>query len=381
MAAERTLHVAVACGGTGGHLYPGMATAEALRARGHRVTLWLTGRSTERAAHEAWGGAIVEIAAQGFPEGDRMGWLPRAGRMAKTAWRCRAAMRADRPDVLLAMGSYASAGPCFAAWSLRVPFVLHEANVIPGRAVRLFSHGAAAVAAGFEECRFYLRQARVEAIGIPLRGELAEEARMARLAREKAPAASPSGPFRLLVAGGSLGAHHLNEVAAAAAVRLAAREDWRGRLRVTHLTGSADEAAIRAVYEAGGVEADVRAFGHDMGRLYAAADFAICRAGGSTCAELSAFGVPALLVPYPHAANDHQTANARALAKRGAVDLAADRDLAAEWLEDYLATVGRDAARRARMREAACLHGIADGTGPLADLLERVGRGAGGAKK
>jgi UDP-N-acetylmuramate--alanine ligase len=321
--------VAVACGGTGGHVFPGVATARELLSRGHEVTLWMTGRETELSARKDWDGPVVEVPAKGFPSGISLQALLTGLRLAQAVWRCCAEMRKDRPDVLLAMGSYASVGPCAAAKRLGVPIVLHEANVIPGKAVRLFAPGSAAVAAGFEETRYHLHRARVSVVGIPLREELTEEAR-GLPPRESAVHA----PLRLLVVGGSMGAHRLNEVVAETLIRL---KKNGLEFSVSHLTGKEDEAVVRSVYAAAGVTAEVIAFTKYMAPLYHAADLAICRAGASTCAELAYFGLPALFVPYPRAAGDHQAANARALEKRGTADVVDESALTPEWLEAYLA--------------------------------------------
>ena len=360
------MKAAVACGGTGGHVFPGLATARELLSRGHEVTLWLTGRDTEQSARRDWDGPVVEVPARGFPSGLSFRSLQTAWKLAQAVGQCRAQMRRSRPDVLLAMGSYASVGPCGAARLLGVPIVLHEANVIPGRAVRLFSRSAAAVAAGFEETRYHLRKAKLSVVGIPLREELTEAAKSLPPRESAAPA-----PFRLLIVGGSMGAHRLNEVAAEALVRL--KKNGSG-FSVVHLTGRADETAIRAAYAAAGVQADVIAFTTYMAPLYHAADLAICRAGASTCAELAYFGVPALFVPYPRAAMDHQTANARALEKRGTADMVDESALTPEWLEAYLAQTLRKPERLARLREAARREGVKDGTAALASLVEQCAR-------
>jgi UDP-N-acetylglucosamine--N-acetylmuramyl-(pentapeptide) pyrophosphoryl-undecaprenol N-acetylglucosamine transferase len=145
-------------------------------------------------------------------------------------------------------------------------------------------------------------------------------------------------------------------------------------IQVSHLTGRDDEASVRAAYQAAGVPAEVIAFTKYMAPLYHAADLAICRAGGSTCAELAYFGVPALFVPYPLAAMDHQTANARALEKRGTADMVAESDLTPEWLEAYLAQTVHKPERLARLREAARKEGVKDGTAALASLVEACAR-------
>jgi UDP-N-acetylglucosamine--N-acetylmuramyl-(pentapeptide) pyrophosphoryl-undecaprenol N-acetylglucosamine transferase len=360
------MKVAVACGGTGGHVFPGLATARELLSRGHEVTLWLTGRDTEQSARKDWDGPVVQIPAQGFPSGFSIKSLQTCLKLAQAVRRCRAAMRRDRPDVLLAMGSYASVGPCGAARLLGVPIVLHEANVVPGRAVRLFSRVAAAVAVGFEETRFHLHHAKLTVVGIPLRDELTEAARSL-----PPRAGAVHVPFRLLVVGGSMGAHRLNDIVTQTMVRLAKNGL---EISIAHLTGKDDHPAVRAAYLAAGVQAEVIDFTKYMAPLYHSADLAICRAGASTCAELAFFGVPALFVPYPSAAMDHQTANARALEKRGTADVVAESDLTAEWLEAYLAQTVRKPERLARLREAALREGVQDGTRALASLVEACAR-------
>ena len=360
------MKVAVACGGTGGHVFPGLATARELLSRGHEVTLWMTGRDTEQSALRDWDGPVVQVPARGFPSGISLQSLQTGFKLFQAIHQCRSAMKKDRPDVLLAMGSYASVGPCGAARMLGVPIVLHEANVIPGRTVRLFSRLAAAVATGFEETRYHLRKARMTNVGIPLRAELTEAAR-GLPPRESI----VHDPFRLLVVGGSMGAHRLNEVVTETLARL---HKGGVRISVSHLTGRDDEVPVREAYRAAGVEADVVAFTKYMAPLYQEADLAICRAGGSTCAELAYFGVPALFVPYPRAAMDHQTANARALEKRGTADVVAESDLTPEWLEGYLAQTVRKPERLARLREAAHREGVKDGTSALASLVEACAR-------
>lgn len=360
------MNVAVACGGTGGHVFPGLATAHELLRRGHDVTLWVTGRDTEQAALHDWDGPVVQVPARGFPSGVSWKSLQTTGKLVQAVWRSRMHMRRNLPDVLLAMGSYASVGPCAAARFLGVPIVLHEANVIPGRAIRLFARAAAAVAVGFEDTRYHLPSVSLTVVGMPLREELTEAAR-GLPPRD----ASVHSPFRLLVVGGSMGAHRLNEVVVAALVRL---QQGGAGIAVTHLTGREDETSVRDTYRQAGIPAEVIDFTKYMAPLYHDADLAICRAGASTCAELAFFGLPALFVPYPHAAADHQAANARALQKRGAADVVDESDLTPEWLVAYLAQTIQKPARLARMRVAARQEGIRDGTAALAALVEANAR-------
>jgi UDP-N-acetylglucosamine--N-acetylmuramyl-(pentapeptide) pyrophosphoryl-undecaprenol N-acetylglucosamine transferase len=348
------LHIAIACGGTGGHIFPGLATARVLRDRGHHVTLWLAGKGGEDTAVQGWEGTIVTIPSEGFQFGAFRSVLT-ALRIAAAVIRCWTIMIRHRPDVVLAMGSYASIGPCLAARLHGIPYILHEANAIPGRAVKLLAKKARAIAICFEETRYYLKGMNAVSAGMPLRSDL----RPSDL--------RPSTPgFHLLVMGGSLGAHAINEMVSEAVCALK-----NPAVSVTHLTGPADEEAVAERYRAAGIHAEVHAFTHNMVSLYEKATLAICRSGASTCAELGVFALPALLIPFPHAAGDHQTANARALEKFGAADVIQQSDMTIEWLTGYLAEQikdpsrlekmsARSAARNVPLNAAAILAGVVE---------------------
>ena len=357
------MKVALGCGGTGGHIFPGLATAETLRLRGHDVTLWMAGKDVEHAAVKDWPGAVVTVAAKGF-ESISIRAVGTVWKLAVAIRTCRSLMRSNPPDVMLAMGSYASVGPIGAAHALAVPYVLHESNVVPGRAISLFARHAAAVAACFEETRYHLRRREIVITGMPLRRGIVEAAAASH--RER----GPDHVFTVLVMGGSRGAHAVNDLVSGGMVR--ARK--RGmKFRVLHLTGATDEEKIRTRYSDAGVNAEVHAFTHDMPALYDAADLAICRAGAATCAELSEFGVPALLIPYPHAARDHQMANARAMERAKTVDVVPEHDLGTGWLAQYLSHCMENPSRLKRMGEASRARVTGSGAEALADLVERVG--------
>lgn len=360
------MNVAIACGGTGGHVFPGMATGSVLRRRGHEVTLWLAGKDVEQVAVAGWEGPVVTVAAEGFPSGFSLRSLRAAWTLAVAVGRSRRRMGAEKPDVVLAMGSYASVGPALAAAWLKIPLVVHESNVLPGRAVRLLARWADAVAASFEQTRFYLRGRDVVVTGMPLRQELAEGSSEAQFP------GLDGGRFSLLVMGGSRGAHRLNEIVSRAVCELR-RQGYD--IQVLHLTGVADEEGVRHRYEQAGVPHYVQAFATHMAAIYQMADFAICRSGAATCAELTAFGVPALLVPYPYATQDHQMYNAQALEKAGAADVVREKDLEVSWLVEYLSRCMNDPAKLARMSEAGRKRLPKNGAEALADLVERVAAG------
>lgn len=363
---DTSLHVGLACGGTGGHIFPGLATAEVLHARGHRITLWLAGKDIEAEAVGERPWTCHTVPAKGFEGGARQAprilWGLLRARRASLAM-----MSRDVPDVLLGMGSYACAGPVSAALALNVPVVLHEANAIPGKAVEFFASRATRVAASFEMTRHALKnKARLDITGLPLRAELADAARSHR--RERA----PEEPFHILCMGGSRGARALNLI-----VRRAIRDLHHrgGNFFVTHLTGREDEASVRECYEKEGISHRVAAFEHDMASVYRNVDLAVCRAGAATCAELSVFGVPSLLVPYPHAARDHQAANAEEFSRLKAADVIAERDLEVGWLTDYFDGCMHTPERLERMREMVRKRGVVDASHRLADLVESAVHG------
>lgn len=354
----KPLNIHVACGGTGGHIFPGLATADVLRRRGHAVTLLLAGKDVEQKAVAGWNGPVRVAASEGFAAGAGLGAVRAAWRMLRAAVQCFAHMRQAPPDVLLGMGSYASVGPVVAALLLRKPVVLHEANAVPGRMVSLFARWAARVGVMFEETRFYLKRRPVVFTGMPLRPEAVAGAGESRAGQKG---------FTVLVMGGSRGAHRLNErvIEAAALLNGDARDT-----RFIHLTGVADEARVREAYAAAGVAHEVHAFSGEMGALYRQADLAITRSGAATCAELLAHGLPALLVPYPYAARRHQHANAQAMSRYGAADFVDERDLESTWLADYISGMRRAPDRRRRMAADAAHHAQPAADVALADLVE-----------
>ncbi len=354
------IRIAVACGGTGGHIFPGLATANELIRRGHDVTLWLAGKDVENAAVRGWSGAVVTVPAQGFPGGFSLAAARSAYRLFRAVGQVAADMRKNPPDVVLAMGSYASVGPVGAAIRLGLPFVMHESNVIPGRAVRLFARWASMVGGCFDETRFYLRNRPFVVTGMPLRQDLLE-------ASEKDH--TDHDGFRLLVMGGSRGAKRVNELVSEALVAL---HVGGVTLDVVHLTGEQDLERIRAVYADAGMPANVQAFTQSIGALYARTDFAICRAGAATCAELSLFGIPSLLIPYPHAIHDHQTFNARAMEKIGAADMVPESDVTVDWLRSYISQMIRQSDRRKQMAVNARSRASGDGAARLADVVEQT---------
>ena len=358
------MRVAIACGGTGGHLFPGLATAMALRKRGHTVALWISGRDVEAHVLKVWDGEVVAVRASASSADLSARSLLAIPRLAAACVRSFFIMRRKRPDVLLAMGSYASVGPVVAAWACRIPVVLHEANAVPGRAISFLARFATAIALTFPSAARRLGRHTHVVTGLPLRAALRPGARRPGDAGDV---------FHVLVMGGSQGAHRLNEIATEALCRL---HGGGAPVKVIHLAGLQDESMVRERYAASGVPATVYGFLDNMALAYGHADFVVARAGAASCMELAVCALPALLVPLPSAVRDHQTANAKAMEEAGAADLLAQTELTAERLAAYLDACRRDPSKLARMSRQAKAVAITDAAERLADLLESSRREA-----
>lgn len=341
-------------------MFPGLATADALRDRGHDVTVCFAGKSIEESARRSWTGPAVTIAAENY------GIAP-AG-LVKTVYRLSLAyrqaireLRLRQPAAVLAMGSYSSIGPVLAARRLKIPVVLHEANVIPGRAVEFLSRFSNAIAVTFPETRQHLRHLRVVVTGIPLRKSLEQAAREPRLV----PAS-----FTVLVMGGSQGARRLNDVVPQAAIQL---HTAGLALRVIHLAGAADASRVESLYATAGIPHEVTGFQQDMPRVYRETSVAIARSGASSCAELMLFNIPSILIPYPLAARNHQAANAQAMANAGGAVVIEQNDVSVDGLACTLRLMAGDPNRLATMRANIARAAVSGAAARLADLIEQCG--------
>lgn len=311
-----TTRVVIACGGTGGHLYPGLAVAERLYERGAAVTLVVSEKEVDqRAVRDDARFEVLTLPVVGFSMGRALSFAVRVWRSVR---RCRDAFRNQRPAAVLSMGGFTSAAPVLAARRMRIPVVLHEANAIPGRANRWLARWATRCYVHFPEAVRRLPHRDVRVVGMPVRpGFQPADRGSCRLALGLRPDRSV-----LLVMGGSQGAHAINTAMVGAAPRIL---ELHPELQILHLTGVADESSVRGAYEQAGVTARVRAFLTEMELALGAADAVVSRSGASSLAEFAAMGVPAILIPYPHAADDHQDANAQSVeAAGGAVVLCQD---------------------------------------------------------
>ena len=354
--------IIVACGGTGGHALPGLAVARELKARGHEVALWSSGRDVEGSALHDWVGPV-------FATGARQLSAVNCPANILAILRCRREIGRFKPDVMLAMGSYSSLPPVLAARMRKVPVVLHEANTVPGRAVSFLSRYAKCIAISFPETASRLKGRRTVLTGLPVREGIESGKRFEAI---------PENAFTVFITGGSQGAHRVNELMSQAVVLL--KEEFEaakfGRpLYVIHQTGAADEGAVMARYAAAGVVSRVQAFEREMARAFASADIVVARAGASTCFELAVCGKPALLIPLPTAMRDHQHYNAQAFVRGHAADEGVQKDLTGRSIERYIMHKAQHPEELARMASAMKTIGersAKGAAGRVADLVEGV---------
>jgi UDP-N-acetylglucosamine--N-acetylmuramyl-(pentapeptide) pyrophosphoryl-undecaprenol N-acetylglucosamine transferase len=316
----------VMAGGTGGHIFPGLAVAEALRARGWQVHWLGTPGSMESQIVPPRGFAFEAINFSGVRGKGLLTLVRLPLHLLKAFWQSLQVVRRVRPDVLIGFGGYVTFPGGLMGAMLGKPLVLHEQNSVAGMTNRILAGVADRVFTAFPNV-----MKKALWVGNPLRSAFTAQA---------APAerfASRSGPLRLLVVGGSLGAKALNDIVPQA-LALLSRDQ---RPVVTHQSGAKQIDALRANYSAAGVQAELTPFIEDTARAFAEADLIVCRAGASTVTEIAAVGAAALFVPFPFAVDDHQTSNAKFLVEPGGGWLILQNELTPQWLAGMLRTTGR----------------------------------------
>ncbi len=313
--------ILIMAGGTGGHIYPGLAVADALRTQGWNV-VWLGApNSMEAELVPKHGYPVAWVNFTGVRGKGMLRLLALPFTLLRALGQSAVAIFSYRPDVVLGMGGYITMPGGLMAAMLRRPLVIHEQNSIAGMSNKVLAKLAARVLSGFPDVL-----KRTEWCGNPVRADIAA------LPEPKERYAARSGKLNVLVVGGSLGAQALNE-AMPKALALMNEQD---RPNVVHQTGKKNLETVQQLYKQAGAKADIRAFLDDMATQYAHADVLICRAGALTIAELAAAGVASVLIPLPIAVDDHQTHNARFLSERGAAVLLPQKELSGEKLATLL---------------------------------------------
>jgi len=308
------MNVAIACGGTGGHLFPGIAVAEALISRGHQILLLISEKQIDATAvRDRQEFRVEKIPAIGLPKLFSTRVLPFAAKFFKGLYACRKIYRSFRPRAVLGMGGFTSTPPILAGRLAGLPAFIHESNAIPGKANLLNAKLSNKVLIGFAECGKYFPTSALEVTGTPIRSSL----RVPVDRREAVSTLGLEAKFKtVLVMGGSQGAHGINQAVISMLPRFRG-----GQIQFIHLTGIEDENNVYQCYRDLGLRAFVRAFYPRMEEVYSVADVAVARSGAATLTELSYFNLPAILIPYPFASENHQLLNAEIFAKNSVAEV------------------------------------------------------------
>ena len=322
------LRILVAAGGTGGHLYPGIAVARSFQDACPSADIAFLGRRGGLEEHlvPKEGYPLHTVNVQSLQGRTRLAQLQSLGVLVIGTLQALRLLRRLRPHLVIGAGGYVMAPALLAAALLRLPRVIMEQNLIPGLTVRILARYAQRVFTSFPESQEYLAQPQVVCTGTPIRPEITAQT-------SDDTARNDSNSLNVLVVGGSQGAHRLNQAMMEALPLLATH---RQQVQFVHQTGEFDLPRVAEAYESSGVPGEVHAFLHDMPKRYHWADLVLSRAGASTLAELTACGKPAILVPYPHAADDHQRHNALAMRKCGAAHVILDAELTGQRIFESL---------------------------------------------
>jgi UDP-N-acetylglucosamine--N-acetylmuramyl-(pentapeptide) pyrophosphoryl-undecaprenol N-acetylglucosamine transferase len=332
------MRAVLAGGGTGGHVIPALAIAHELRDLYSAEVVFIgTSRGIENRLVPAAGFELRLVEVGALKKVSIVRRLRTMTALPTAIFRSRKILREFRPDVVIGVGGYASGPAMLAAAISRIPTLAFEPNVVPGLANRIMAPIVSSAAVHFEETRRYFRRCQVT--GVPV-----------RRAFFNLPPKPASSPPTLLAFGGSQGAHAINEAVMNA---LAALSEQVPGIQIVHQTGERDYNDAQAAYLRSRANAEVFQFIEDMPGMFARADLIVCRSGASTVAEVTAAGRPAIFIPFPHAADDHQLRNAQALERAGAAVLIAEKDLTSERLVDAVRELLGDPARLARMSEAS----------------------------
>ncbi len=355
--------VLIASAGTGGHLFPALAVAQALKKQQPEVRIVFVHAGRKRfddsAAKEL--GETRWVPGIGMPRGFSVMLPMFVFETLRALLRSLRIIRKCRPDVVVGFGNFGSYGPVRAAALKRIPIFLHEANRVPGKANRVLARFAGCIGLSFSDTEKWFAGRRVEIVGMPVRDEFKNP-------RQREEAIKYFGLKRdrlaLLVMGGSQGARHINEVTCGMLPGL-----QRLGIQVIHLTGRGDYERVIAAYSAVNIKSSVRAFEKRMKLAFDAADVVVCRAGASSVAEISATGKPAVLVPFPFATDNHQYHNAKYLCERNAAMMINDRDVTVESLFEKLEALINDESKRRELSENSVRLSMPDSADRMAGII------------
>lgn len=343
--AQRALRIVIAGGGTGGHLFPGIAIAQEFEARNSatRIIFVSTGNPLERSVLSGTDFELQCITAAGIKGRGIWNQLISVLKIPKGILQSMRILKDFSPDLAIGLGSY-SAGPVIiGAWLRRIPIVVHEQNILPGITNRILARFANRIYISFENTKSNLDSRKVQWTGNPVRRELLEYSDRHAAGKNDD---SGNGLFTVLIIGGSQGAHRINMAVIEALGYLNDKE----HLHFVHQTGDADEQQVNEEYRRNHIRCTVQSFFDNMAELYSRADLLICRAGATTVAEITALGKAVIFIPFPYAADNHQVLNAGSLSDEGAAEIIIEKDLSGEILS---AKIAYYAAHREALNEMA----------------------------
>ncbi len=347
------MNAVIACGGTGGHLFPGIAVAEVLRDRGHDVMLLISEKDIDALAVSGHTNFRVEkLPTVGLPSPFSPAFFGFVRRFYESLSLCRSLYRKFKPQVILGMGGFTSTAPVLAGRIRGIATFIHESNAVPGKANRLTARMVHAVMLGL----------RTEVTGTPVRTELVRLDR--RIARQKL--GLDEDLPTLLVMGGSQGASGINQALIKSLPFLQGVP-----LQVIHLCGARDERLVSDNYRRENIPAYIAAFHHRMEEAYSAADLVVARAGAASLAEFAAFSLPGILIPFPYATDDHQTRNAEIYARIQAAILIKESDVSGELLARNIRELIQDPKRIEQMAANSSHLASKDAAGRVATTMEK----------
>ena len=365
-ASNRPFRLLITGGGTGGHLFPAIAAAEELRQQQPQSEVLFIGtrRKMDSAGLSSAGFASTSIHSYGLKGKSPLELCKALAILPLSCLQAANHLRRFKPDVVLGVGGYVTGPVMVAAKVLGIPTIIHEQNSIPGLANRQLGRLVDQVCVSLPGSQRYFPAAKTQLTGNPVRKNL-----LALVAQPKV----SGSPTTLLVLGGSQGAQAINRLIAEAFCQTA--KDELAPLRLIHQTGVADEVKIRDMYQAAGVPARVAAFIDDMAGVYAAADFLVSRAGATTLTELAVLGKPAIVIPYPHAADNHQQENGRYYQEGGGVIQFIEKGLTSVDLAQAITSLAANPARRQAMANALRLMAKPDAAKRIIDVCLRAATG------
>ena len=343
--------ILIAGGGTGGHLFPGIAIAESLLEKdpNTRILFVSRGNDFEKAVLSEKGFHLETIRVEGIKGRGIMAKVRSLLKIPGAVMTSIFILKRFRPCLVIGMGSYSSGPVALAAWMMGIDIVLHEQNIRPGITNRMLSRLADRIYVSFQGTQT-IDPAKVRMLGNPVRREIRTAGKSLN---ESLEAARRERLINIVVLGGSQGAHSINTAVVEALPYLA----QEGGYRFIHQTGKADEATVREAYAAAGIAAEVKSFFYDMAQLYIEADLLVCRAGATTVAEVTSIGKGAIFIPYPYAADNHQVLNAQALVDEGAAEIILEDDLSGAVLAEKIRMLSRNPERIREMNRKSKMFG------------------------